>query len=174
MQLPAELDSRDTAFNPTRGLAVALDYMKSDNSLGADRDWERAEIGVGMAVPLRRDVLWVTVAGGTDLTATCLPTACSRSAVPTVSPASNRANCGSTTTGSPSTSYLWKVKDVLPIRNLALYVGVGLTGGEIYDRLDGGDDGELYGGSVFLTGRTLFGPLTLGIGTTRPTRGACG
>ena len=60
-------DSRDTAFNPTRGFAAAVDYMKSDSSLGADRDWEKAEIGVGMAVPLRRDVLWMTVAGGSDL-----------------------------------------------------------------------------------------------------------
>ena len=57
MRLLAELDSRDTAFNPTRGVAMALEYLQSDNSLGGDRDWERAEIGVGMAVPLRRDVV---------------------------------------------------------------------------------------------------------------------
>ena len=65
-----------------------------------------------------------------------------------------------------STSYLWRVKDLLSIRNLSLYMGVGLTAGEVFDRLDGGEDGELYGGSVFLTGRTLFGPLTVGVGTT--------
>ena len=52
------------------------------------------------------------------------------------------------------TSYLWKVKDVLPIRNLALYAGVQLVGGAIYDRIDDGTDGDIYGGSVFLTGRT--------------------
>ena len=55
---------------------------------------------------------------------------------------------------------------MLPIRNLALYMGVGVTGGEVFDRLEGGEDGELYGGSVFLTGRTMIGPLTLGLGTT--------
>ena len=64
------------------------------------------------------------------------------------------------------TSYLWKVKDVLPIRNLALYAGVQLVGGAISDRIDDGDDGDIYGGSVFLTGRTMVGPLTIGIGTT--------
>ena len=58
------------------------------------------------------------------------------------------------------------MKDVLPIRNLALYAGVGLTGGAVYDRIDDGDAGEIYGGSVFLTGRTLIGPLTIGIGST--------
>ena len=63
----AEFDSRDTAFSPTRGLAAALEYMQSDRSLGADRDWERAELGIGAAVPFRGDVLWVTFAGGADL-----------------------------------------------------------------------------------------------------------
>ena len=62
-----EYDTRDTAFSPTRGLAVAAEYMRSDDSLGADRDWERAELGVGVALPLRRDVLWLSLAGGSDL-----------------------------------------------------------------------------------------------------------
>ena len=66
------------------------------------------------------------------------------------------------------------MKDLLSIRNLSLYMGVGLTGGEVYDRLDGGEDGELYGGSVFLTGRTLFGPLTSAWARHPPTPGACG
>ena len=65
--ISAQYDSRDTAFSPTRGLAMALEYMQSDSSLGADRDWERAEMGVGLAVPLRSDVMWVTLAGGTGL-----------------------------------------------------------------------------------------------------------
>ena len=62
-----EYDTRDTAFSPTRGVAVAAEYARSDDSLGADRDWERAEVGVGMALPLRRDVLWLTLAGGSSL-----------------------------------------------------------------------------------------------------------
>jgi hypothetical protein len=55
---------------------------------------------------------------------------------------------------------------MLTIKNHSLYMGVGLTGGQLYGRLDGGEDGELYGASVFLTGRTFFGPLTIGVGTT--------
>ena len=35
MHVLAELDSRDTAFNPTRGFAMALEYLQSDSSLGA-------------------------------------------------------------------------------------------------------------------------------------------
>ena len=49
------------------GLRWPSSTCSSDSSLGADRDWERAEIGLGVAVPLRRDVLWVTLAGGSDL-----------------------------------------------------------------------------------------------------------
>ena len=37
-------DSRDTPFNATRGIAAAVEYLQSDESLGADRDWERAEL----------------------------------------------------------------------------------------------------------------------------------
>ena len=64
------------------------------------------------------------------------------------------------------TSYLWRVKEVLPVRNLALYAGIRLTAGAIHGRIDGGREGEIYGGSVYLTGRTLVGPLLLGVGMT--------
>ena len=52
---------------PTRGLAGMLEYMRSDDSLGADRDWERIEAGIGMAIPVRKDVVWATIAGGSNL-----------------------------------------------------------------------------------------------------------
>ena len=42
-------DSRDTPFNPTRGLAAALEYRRADDDLGGDRDWQTAELGVGLA-----------------------------------------------------------------------------------------------------------------------------
>ena len=64
------------------------------------------------------------------------------------------------------TSYLWQVKEVLPIRNLALYAGIRLEAGAVYDRIDNGDSEDIYGGSLFLTGRTLVGPLTVGFGKT--------
>ena len=47
--LSAIHDSRDTPFNPTRGLAARLEYINSDNSLGSNRDWQRAELGLGLA-----------------------------------------------------------------------------------------------------------------------------
>ncbi len=162
----AEFDSRDTAFNPTSGLAAAIEYMRSDDSMGADRSWERIEAGFGVAVPLRRDVLWVTVAGGTDLSDNMPADRAFALGGPGSFPGLELGELRVDRYWTVNTNYLWKVKDVLPIRNLALYAGVGLTGGAVYDRIDDGDAGEIYGGSVFLTGRTLIGPLTIGIGST--------
>ena len=166
MHVLAELDSRDTAFNPTKGFAAALDYMKSDSSLGADRDWEKAEIGVGMALPLRRDVLWMTLAAGSDFDSGLPGDRMFSVGGPDSFAGFEQGELRVREYWLASTSYLWRVKDLLSIRNHSLYIGLGLTGGEVVDRLDGGEDGELYGGSVFLTGRTMFGPLTIGVGTT--------
>lgn len=67
MTMTATFDSRDTPFNPTRGIAAAMEYAYVADSLGADLNWQRIELGVGIAVPVRSDVVWVTLAGGSDL-----------------------------------------------------------------------------------------------------------
>jgi NTE family protein len=162
----AEYDSRDTAFSPTSGLAMAFEYMRSDDSLGADRDWDRAEIGVGIAVPLRRDVIWVAAAGGSDLGGTLPADRLFTLGGPGSFPGLELGELRVGDYWTVDTSYLWQVKEVLPIRNLALYAGVRLTAGAVNDRLDGGEDGSIYGGSVYLVGRTRLGPMTLGLGTT--------
>ena len=166
MRASAEYDSRDTGFNPTRGLAAALEYVKSDDSLGADRNWERAELGLGVAVPLRRDVLWVTAAGGSRLGSSLPPDRAFALGGPGSFPGLELGELRVGGYWTVGTSYLWKVKEVLPIRNLALYAGARIVGGAIYDRIDTGRTGDIYGGSIFLTGRTQVGPLTVGLGAT--------
>jgi NTE family protein len=162
----AEYDSRDTAFSPTRGLAMALEYIQSADSLGANRDWERAELGLGLALPLRRDVIWVTLAGGSDLSGDLPPDRAFAVGGPGSFPGFELGEMRVSGYWTVDTSYLWKVKDVLPIRNLALYAGLRLTAGATYDRIDDGDDGDITGASLFLTGRTLVGPLMVGVGMT--------
>jgi NTE family protein len=166
MVASVEFDSRDTAFSPTRGLAAALEYMHSDTGLGADRHWERAELGVGVAMPFRGDVLWVTLAGGSDLSGDLPADRTFALGGPGSFPGLEVGELRVGGYWTLGTSYLWKVKDVLPVRNLALYLGARIAGGAIYDRIDEGKTGEIYGGSVFLTGRTFVGPLTVGIGAT--------
>jgi outer membrane translocation and assembly module TamA len=161
-----EYDSRDTAFSPTHGLAAALEYMASDDALGGDRNWQRAELGVGVAVPLRRDVLWVTAAGGTGINGNLPPDRAFTLGGPGSFPGLELGELRVGGYWTMGTSYLWNFKDVLPIRNLALYAGIQLVGGAVYDRNDGEPSEGIYGGSVFLTGRTMVGPLTVGIGAT--------
>ena len=161
-----QFDSRDTAFAPTRGMTAALEYINSNEDLGSDRNWQRAELGLGVAVPFRRNIWWITAAGGTGLGGD-LPT---DRHFTLGGPGSfpgfelNEMRVGGY--WNLGTSYLWNVKDVLPLKNLALYAGVRVVGGAVYDRFDQEDSVGIYGGSFFLTGRTMVGPLTVGVGAT--------
>ena len=159
-----EYDSRNTAFSPTRGSTIALEYLNADDSLGSDRNWERAELGVGVALPFRRNIWWITAAGGVsdDLPADRLFTLGGPSSFPGFELGEMRVG-GYWTVG---TSYLMNIKDVLPIKGHALYMGFRVVGGGVSDRFDQEEAEGIYGGSIFLTGRTMVGPLTLGIGAT--------
>jgi NTE family protein len=161
-----EYDTRDTPFNPTRGLAMALEYLDSDDSLGADQDWERAELGIGVALPLRRDVVWLTLAGGSDLGSDLPADRAFALGGPGSFPGLELGELRVGDYWTASTSYLWKFKELQTIRNQALYAGVRLMAGEVFDRVDLVDDEDLYGASLYLTGRTLVGPLTVGVGAT--------
>jgi NTE family protein len=159
-------DSRDTAFNPTKGMAGMLEYLQSDESLGAEREWKRVEAGVGMAVPVRKDVVWATFAGGTDLGSTLPPDRLFMLGGPGSFPGYELGELRASAYWSAAGSYLWKLADIMTLRGQALYAGVRLQVAQTYDRLDLVDDGEIYGGSVYITGRTQAGPLTLGFGAT--------
>jgi NTE family protein len=172
LTMTATYDSRDTAFNPTRGLAAALEYANVDESLGGDLDWERLELGVGLALPVRSDVVWMTLAGGTDLDSTMPPDRYFMLGGPGSFPGFELGELRLTDYWTASGSYLWKIKDIMSIRGQALYTGVRLEAGQVFGRLESGilpgfdDDEMIYGGSVYLAGRTQAGPLTLGLGMT--------
>jgi NTE family protein len=159
-------DSRDAPFNATRGGAAALEYLRSDDSLGADTDWERIELGLGLAVPVRNDVVWMTVAGGSNLDSALPPDRTFRIGGPGSFPGFELGELRSDEYWTASGSYLWKIKDILSIRGQALYAGLRLQAGQTYERLDQIDEDTMYGGSVYVTGRTMFGPLTVGAGAT--------
>ena len=172
LTMSATFDSRDTAFNPTRGIAAALEYDYVDESLGAERDWERLELGIGMAVPVRNDVVWMTLAGGTDLDSDIPADRYFMLGGPGSFPGFELGELRLTDYWTASGSYLWKFKDLMSIRGQALYAGVRLEAGQVFGRLEQlvspafDDDEMIYGGSLYLTGRTQAGPLTLGLGMT--------
>ena len=159
-------DSRDTPFNATRGGAAAFEYTRSDDSMGADTDWEKIELGLGLAVPVRNDVVWMTLAGGSNLDSDLPFDRAFLLGGPGSFPGFELGEVRAREYWTASGSYLWKIKDILSIRGQALYAGIRLQAGEFSERLDLVDEDTIFGGSVYLTGRTMVGPLTVGVGAT--------
>jgi NTE family protein len=164
--LSAQYDNRDTAFAPTRGMTAALEYINGSEDLGGDRNWQRAELGVGVAVPFRRNIWWITAAGGSGLGRDLPPDRLFTLGGPGSFPGFELNEMRVGGYWNLGTSYLWNVKDMLPLKNLALYAGVRVVGGAVYERFDEQESEGIYGGSFFLTGRTMVGPLTVGVGAT--------
>ncbi|MDH5344645.1 MAG: hypothetical protein OEW59_02695, partial [Gammaproteobacteria bacterium] len=151
-------------FNATRGMALAVEYLQSDESLGASRDWQRVEAGLGAAIPVRKDVVWLTLAGGTNVGGDLPADRYFMIGGPASFPGYQLGEIRSEDYWLASGSYLWQIKEIMSIRGQALYAGLRLQAGETANRLDLIDDGVVYGGSVYLTGRTPVGPLTIGLG----------
>jgi NTE family protein len=162
----AVYDTRDTAFNPTRGIVGAIEYMRSDTSLGADRDWERLEAGLGIAVPVRGDIVWLTAAGGTELGSDMPVDRYFALGGPGSFPGLPRNAVRSPEYWTVNGSYLWKLKDIQSIRGQALYAGMRLQAGELDEWTESKGLQPVYGGSVYIAGRTMVGPLTIGLGGT--------
>jgi NTE family protein len=163
----ARYDSRDTPTFATQGLAAALQYKRIDDSFGSDRDWERVEAGVRRSISVGKYVTWLSLAGGTDLDSD-LPTdryfslGGSR-----VLPGYQHDELRVSDYWIAESSFLRRLKTLSPIKNLAIYAGLGLQFAGLYDRLEveGGDDSEeLFGGYLFLAGPTVLGTFTLGLG----------
>jgi NTE family protein len=159
-------DTRDTPFSATRGVVAALEYYKSDVALGAQRDWQRAEMGVGFAIPLRNDVLRIGAAGGSNLGGN-LPADRLFTLGGPVSLAGEELDAlRAAAYWTVSASYLWQIKDLFALRGQALYAGLRLQDLKAYETIDGTDSGQIGSLSIFVTGRTPVGPLTLGFATT--------
>jgi NTE family protein len=157
-------DNRDSSTFASRGTAAEILYLRSDNGLGADRNWETLEAAARQVIRAGVTTLWLTVAGGTDLGST-LPADRAFSlggpqSFPGYSPGEVRARDYWTVQGN----VLWRIADILPILNQALYGGLGVEAGHVRDRVDPVADGDLYGISAYIGGRTPVGTLTIGVG----------
>jgi NTE family protein len=162
----AILDTRDTPFRPTRGLAAALEYFKSDPSLGAQRNWQRVEMGLGAAVPFRDNVLWLDAAGGSNLGSKLPADRLFALGGPASLPGYHLYELRAAAYWTFSGSYLWQLKDIFSLRGQTLYAGVRLQDSQAYHTLDGQNHGQIQSLSLFVTGRTPVGPLTIGVATT--------
>jgi len=162
----ARYDSRDTASFSTTGIGAAVRYEHMDDSLGSDRDWDRIEIAARKAISIGKYVTWLSLAAGSDL-GTNLPEDRRFSlGGPRVLPALQHDELRVTDYWVAETSFLRRLKVLSPIKNQAIYAGLGLQAVGITDRLDvpGNDDEVSYGGYLFLAGPTALGTFTLGAG----------
>jgi NTE family protein len=159
-------DNRDSSTFASRGTAAELQYVRSDTGLGATRNWETLEAGARQVVRAGVTTLWLTAAGGTDL-GSALPADRAFSlggpqSFPGYAPGEVRARGYWTA----QANVLWRVADILAIANQALYGGLGVEAGHVRDRVDPVPNGDLYGISGYLGGRTPIGTLTIGVGKT--------
>jgi NTE family protein len=162
----AILDTRDTAFSPTRGMAAAFEYFDGNEKFGGERNWQRAEFGLGIAVPFSADILWLGAAGGSALGSKLPADRLFALGGPASLPGYQLYELRAAAYWTVSASYLWQLKDLFSLRGQTLYAGLGVQDSQAYDMLDSRNHGQIQSLSVFITGRTPVGPLTLGFATT--------
>jgi NTE family protein len=160
----AMYDSRERETFARQGMAAAVQYVQSDESLGADRDWNRIEAGVRRAVPFGKNAMWISLAGGTHFGDDTLPGDRAFSlGGPRTMPAYQFDELRAREYWLADVSYQWRLVNLVPVRNQALYGGIGLQAAGLYERVDRVPDGEIYSASLSLGGQTPIGTFTLGL-----------
>ena len=158
-------DSRDTPTYAMHGAAAALQYFQSSESMGADRDWNRIEGGFRSAVPFTRSAMWLSAAGGTSFGDDELPgDRAFALGGPRTLPAYQYDELRARSYWLADVSMLWRIVDIVEVKNQALYAGFGLQAAGLYDRVDKVPDGGVYSVSGYLGGPTPLGTITLGGG----------
>jgi NTE family protein len=160
----ATYDNRNASTFATKGVAAALQYFKSDSSLGADRDWQRLETAALAAIPAGKTILWLTVAGGTDLGSALPADRAFSLGGPQSFPGYAAGEIRARRYWAVDGTLLWHLADIVPIASESLYGGFSLEGARVYERVDPVPDGALYGISAYFGGRTPIGTLTFGLG----------
>jgi NTE family protein len=162
----AVYDTRDTPFNATRGVVALLEYYKSDAAFGAQRDWQRAEAGAGIAIPFRNNILRLAAAGGSNLGSHLPADRLFTLGGPVSLPGEELDALRVAGYWTASASYLWQIKDIFTLRGQALYAGLRLQDLHVHESIDGTHAGQIGSLSLFITGRTPVGPVMLGFAET--------
>jgi NTE family protein len=158
-------DSRDRTSFARHGLAAELQFMQIDESIGADRDWSRVEAGLRKAVPFGRNAIWLSLAGGTDLGSDGLPGDRAFSlGGPRTIPAYQLDELRARGYWLADAVFLWRLVELVPVKNQTIYGGLGLQALGLYDRVDRVADDEIYAASAYIGGPTPIGTFTLGVG----------
>ena len=164
-------DSRDAATFATHGLAAAIEYEQSDDSLGADRDWNRVEGGIRTAIPIGENFVWISAAGGTDAGRPLPRDRLFSLGGPRTLPAYQYDELRVGSYWLADAGFLWRALEISALKREAIYAGFGLQVAGLYDRIDLVDDDVVYGMSAYVGGPTPIGAFTLGVGGASDTWG---
>jgi NTE family protein len=165
MVVNAMWDSRNMPTFATEGLAAELRYLQSDESLGADRDWNRVEAAVRKPLAIGRNAMWLGLAGGTHVGDDNLPG--DRAFLlggPRTLPAFQYDELRVREYWLADINVLWRLKELIAVRNQALFAGFGLQVAGLYERVDLQPDDEVISASAYLGGPTPLGAFTVGVG----------
>lgn len=164
MTVTARYDSRNAATFATRGIAAAVEYDRVDDSLGSYRDWERIEAGFRTPLPVGKNLMWISLAAGADLGDDLPADRAFSLGGPGTLPGFQHDELRVREYWLAQASFLWRLKELVAVKNQAIYGGFGLQAAGLYDRADLVEDDEIYGASAYLAGPTPIGTFTLGVG----------
>ena len=119
-------------------------------------------------IPVGRNLIWTTLAGGTDFNSGLPFDRMFTIGGPSSFPGFELGEMRATDYATISASYLHKLGDIVSLRGQAVYLGLRLQAAQLTDAnpLDSAGDITISGGSLYLTGSTPVGPLTIGYGKT--------
>lgn len=157
-------DSRDSVALPTRGLFASTRYVHGDDGGAGEFDYDLIEGVVQQAFNFRGNSLTVIGGGGRALSGVLPVTEDIElggiRSFPGLRPGELRGN----SYWYSGVIYRWRLGDAQSLFDQALYAGLRLQAGEMHERIDGVDDGTLYGLSGSISGRTPVGPFELSLG----------
>ena len=116
------------------------------------------------SIPVGNHFMWVSVAGGTDLGDELPADRAFSLGGPRTLPAYELDELRARSYALAGVDFFWRLKELVAVKNQAIYGGLGVQAVGLYDRVDRVDDGEIYGLSGYLGGPTPIGTLVLGAG----------
>lgn len=159
------VDTRDSHTLPMRGTFLDLQYYSAEPAFGADTAYQRLELFGQHVVPLGQALLYLDAAGGTDFDTGMPPYE-----LFTLGGAGQLAGYRDGELRGREYGYVrigpsWKLRDLQALFDQAIYGGITLEAGNVFERADGSRAaGMVFGSSVFVVGRTPLGPLIVRLG----------
>lgn len=156
-------DTRDNVDLPTKGSFVSIEYQSADPGLGGSLDYETIEAVATRAFDLNGNSFSVIVGGGDTLSGTTPITRQFMLGGIRTFPGLRRGELRGERYWYSGVSYARQLANIQPLFGQSLYAGLRLTAGDMQNRLDGVDEGTLYGVTGSLLGRTPVGAIVLSL-----------